>query len=154
VCQTVCMPYNKDSNSSNDMNITVRSNLSLLVTAADSVDYYYSNLASDVPWYISAHIEVQSTNDGCDTDSNSVSVVQPFERVAQSFEWEDATGIDSNNDTAIYSDCDNQHFSGYKLQTVIGTLIFGSIHACSLVHCGDAVLWCYSVIDFDALLVN
>jgi hypothetical protein len=115
VCQTVCMPYNTNSNSSSSMNATVRSNLSLLVTAADSVgDNSY--LASDVPWYISAHVDVQGTHDGC--DGNSTSVVQPLDTVTQSFEWENATGIDINNDTAIYSDCDSQQLSGHTLQTV------------------------------------
>jgi hypothetical protein len=114
VCQTVCMPYDIDSNTSSSENATVRSNLSLLVTAADSADYY-SNLASDVPWFVSAYA-LQGIADRCDTDGNSV--VQPLDIFTQSFEWENATGIDINNDTAIYSDCDSQQLSGYTLQTV------------------------------------
>eukprot|EP00953_Heterococcus_sp_UTEX-ZZ885_P033378 17359-Heterococcus_DN1.PRE.5 len=115
VCQTVCMPYDINSNSSSSEHTTVRSNVSLLVTAADSADYY-ANLASDVPWFVSAYA-LQGIADGCDTDSNSV--VQPLDTFTQSFEWENATGIDIDNATLIYSDCDSQQISGYTFQTVM-----------------------------------
>jgi hypothetical protein len=125
VCQTVCMPYT--NNSSSNTNTTVHSSLSLLVTTADAVDYY-STLASDVPWYISAHV-IQGTDVACNdtTDDSSNSVSQLSDAATQTLEWQDAASIsidtdDSINATLIDSNCDdNQQPSGYTLQTVKST---------------------------------